>query len=292
LGVYGLATETGIGVLGASYGTDLGVLGEAYGVAVGAEGFSGNSTSPALGSEEGAQGTDLFGTYGYYNPSGSGNQFPENFIIQAGTADNSGDALIGGASDVQISGDVYVNGAVYTACDTFPETNPSVDCDTETNVARSAAGAKIRTYAARQSMKTVEDFGEGALVNGQGYVPLERTFASTIAQNRSYLVYVTPEGDSNGLYVTGRSLAGFTVRESKGGRSSIGFSYRIVAHPYGDSAVRMAAIAPRHVHSTAHNMGFGAHARKFLAHMPRPASIGSRITRPPHNWVKNLHRNN
>jgi hypothetical protein len=91
-------------------------------------------------------------------------------------------------------------------------------------------------------MKTVEDFGEAHVVGGRAYVPLDRTFASSIDGSRSYLVFITPEGDSRGLYVTGKSTSGFTVRESMGGSSSLAFQYRIVAHPYGDTTARMAFV--------------------------------------------------
>jgi len=288
-GVLGLATGTGYGVIGISDNGLFAVYGQAYGIAVGAEGYSGvpgTAGSPALAAAEGAANTDLFATYGYYD-AGSGNTFPENFTIQAGTADNSGNPLIPGASDVQISGDLYVDGAVYSGCADFPETNIT-RCDEDIDVARSATGAKVRTYAPQQSMKTLEDFGESQVVNGQGYVALDRTFASTIARDTPYLVFITPEGDSNGLFVTGRSLSGFTVRESKGGHSAIGFTYRIVAHPIGASAVRMAAIGARPVHTLASNPRMRS---RWLKHLIRPASIGSRISRRPQVWVKNMHRN-
>jgi len=109
----------------------------------------------------------------------------------------------------------------------------------------SVTGAKVRTYAAQQSMATVEDFGEARLVNGQSYVALEPTFASTIARDRPYLVFITPEGDSNGLYVAGKTVDGFAVRESKSGRSTLAFQYRIVAHPFGDGGSRMAPVGPK-----------------------------------------------
>ena len=288
-GVLGIANGSGYGVTGSSTGS-FGVFGEGLGYGGGFEGYSGAGVIPALAAAEGAPGTDLFGTYGYSN-SGSGNTFPENFIIQASSVDNSGNSLVPGASDVQISGDVYVDGAVFTGCTAFPETSPFSDCDDEIDIRKSSTGANLKTYSAHQSMSSMEDFGEGALVNGHGYVPLDRAFASSIAQDRPYLVFLTPEGDSNGLFVTGRSLAGFTVRESKGGRSSIGFTYRIVAQPFGVRAVRMAAIAPGRARLSARVAGRQAlWPKTFKSRMMRPAAIGSRVTRPPHIWVKNMHR--
>ena len=65
------------------------------------------------------------------------------------------------------------------------------------------------------------------------------------------MVFVTPEGPSHGLCVTNKSPAGFEVVENEGGRSSVAFSYRIVAKPYGVTAARLpiatAAEMPRAV---------------------------------------------
>jgi hypothetical protein len=41
-------------------------------------------------------------------------------------------------------------------------------------------------------------------------------------------VFVTPLGDSAGLYVATTTPASFTVREQGGGKASVGFSYRVV----------------------------------------------------------------
>jgi hypothetical protein len=129
-------------------------------------------------------------------------------------------------------------------------------------------------------------------VNGEGHVALDPTFASAIARDRSYLVFLTPEGDSRGLYVTSKTLAGFAVRESSGGHSSLAVAYRIVAHPYGDSGVRMAAIVSQKTAGT----GFATQRiskRALKAKIVRrhASSIGARVTRPPQIWVKNMHRN-
>jgi hypothetical protein len=43
---------------------------------------------------------------------------------------------------------------------------------------------------------------------------------------------LTPEGDSRGLYIRKRSASGFEVREQQGGRSSLTFSYRVVARRF------------------------------------------------------------
>ena len=103
----------------------------------------------------------------------------------------------------------------------------------------SVGGRRMVTYAAQTTEPTVEDYGEAQLVNGVAHVALESRFASKIDGTRSYLVFLTPEDDNRGLYVTNRTPRGFMVREAQGGRSSIGFMYRIVAKPFGVDAARL-----------------------------------------------------
>ncbi len=283
-GVYGYASGNGIGVVGSG---DLGTLGLG-GIAGEFGGYYGTAGVPALEAYDAIGGTDLFGTYDY-----DGSNFPLTFLIQGKSLNNSGDVSTpAAASDVQISGDLYVGGEIYTDCNgTFPATSTS-DCGNGPEIAQpTSVGTKVQTYAAEQSMKSVEDFGEAQLVNGQGYVPLDRTYASSIAHDRSYLVFVTAEGDCHGLYVTAKTLNGFTVREFQGGRSTVAFQYRIVAHPYGASAARMATIQSRaSTQSARYHLKLNSRMLAMLKTRGRPARPGDHVTRPPHNWVPNLHR--
>jgi len=89
----------------------------------------------------------------------------------------------------------------------------------------------------------MEDVGEAALEAGEARVALDPRFTNVMDQGSSYLVFVTPEGDCNGLYVADRSAQGFTVKELRGGRSSVGFEYRIVATPFGDHSPRLPFVA-------------------------------------------------
>jgi hypothetical protein len=73
-----------------------------------------------------------------------------------------------------------------------------------------------------------EDFGTAKLVRGRAVVRLDVDFAKVVAPG-SYRVFVTPEGDCGGLYVRSKSAKRFEVRELQGGKSSVAFSYRIVA---------------------------------------------------------------
>jgi hypothetical protein len=158
----------------------------------------------------------------------------------------------GSSTDLQINGDIYLTGTVYSGCtgDVPQETSATTDCTAgATTAARSRTGATYTTYEAKHASETIEDEGETHLVNGFTHVTLDPAFASTIATTQPYLVFTTPMGESRGLYVTNRTLTGFDVRENAGGRSSMAVDYRIVAHPYGVTAARMAPIV-RHRFAT------------------------------------------
>jgi hypothetical protein len=73
-----------------------------------------------------------------------------------------------------------------------------------------------------------EDFGTGELRDGKAEVQLDPDFAAVVHSD-AYHVFLTPEGDSRGLYVTNKRPTGFEVREQQGGASSLTFSYRVVA---------------------------------------------------------------
>jgi hypothetical protein len=71
-----------------------------------------------------------------------------------------------------------------------------------------------------------EDFGSAKLRRGRATVKLS-DFANVIVTS-DYRVFLSPEGDCNGLYVAHKRGAAFEVRELGGGTSSVAFSYRIV----------------------------------------------------------------
>ena len=100
-------------------------------------------------------------------------------------------------------------------------------------------GRHVSTFATQATEPVTEDFGQGQLVNGAAYVRLDAAFANVIDSASNYLVFITPEGDSKGLYVTQKSATGFAVRESQAGRSTIAFDYRIVAKPFGPPSSRL-----------------------------------------------------
>ncbi len=96
-----------------------------------------------------------------------------------------------------------------------------------------------QVYTMESPESWLEDFGSGALEKGVAQVTIDSLFASTVDLEGEYHVFLTPLGDSNGLYVTNKTATGFEVRESDGGTSNIAFDYRIVAHRAGYADLRM-----------------------------------------------------
>jgi hypothetical protein len=132
--------------------------------------------------------------------------------------------------NVTTSGDVGATGNIYYG-------GSLIQTD-----ATHRSGASEGTYAAQQTEATVEDVGSAQLVNGSAAVPIAADFRDTIDVSHAYMVFITPDGPNHGLYVASKSPAGFIVRENDGGRSSLAFDYRIVAHPFGKRLARLPRI--------------------------------------------------
>ena len=99
-------------------------------------------------------------------------------------------------------------------------------------------GYYASAYGAEALSRTLEDESSGEVVNGGSVVHIDPAFTEAVG-SANYQVFLTPDGDCNGLYVSAKSPTSFVVRELRGGRSTLAFDYRIVAHPYGHAAERM-----------------------------------------------------
>jgi hypothetical protein len=130
------------------------------------------------------------------------------------------------------NGNVFITGQIFT----------SGQCSSGCASSPSKGEQRVRLFTPQESLPTVEDFGEAQLVGGQTYVRIDPAFAKTTDNHAAYMVFITPEGDSNGLYVINKTGAGFEVRENKDGRSTLAFSYRIVAKPFGQHPAKLQMI--------------------------------------------------
>ncbi len=113
-------------------------------------------------------------------------------------------------------------------------------------LATTAAGSKtVETYSVQSPENWMEDFGSGSLRGGVAMITIDPTFAGTVSASADYHVFLTPNGDSKGLYVVAKTPTSFEVRESGGGTSTIAFDYRIVAKRRGYEAQRMVDVTER-----------------------------------------------
>ena len=95
----------------------------------------------------------------------------------------------------------------------------------------------------RSTLPVLEDYGQARLINGVATVPLDNAYAQTISDKTPYLVFLTPNGDTNGLYIAYKTMSAFQVREIHNGRSNLVFDYRIVGRPSNDTQSRMSLMA-------------------------------------------------
>jgi len=97
----------------------------------------------------------------------------------------------------------------------------------------------VRLYAVEAADNWFEDAGGGQLSNGRAIVRLDPTFAQTVNGGLDYRVFVTANGECEGLYVSSKTAQGFEVRELRGGHSNVTFDYRIMARRRGFENVRL-----------------------------------------------------
>jgi hypothetical protein len=138
------------------------------------------------------------------------------FALDAGGA--------GGECDVDINGDLICSGAVSGI------------------VSADGGARKVALYSMQSAENWFEDAGSGQLANGFIRVELDPTFAQTVNTAAGYHVFLTPKGDSEGLYVTNETPQGFEVHEQRGGHSNIAFDYRIMAKRSGYENLRLADV--------------------------------------------------
>ncbi len=195
-----------VGVYGQAGPNSNGVEGHGAGVAAGVAGFA--TDSGGVGVQAIASGVDGMGLFATdFDQSGR----------EVGQAAGWFDGR------VVVDGDLIVFGAKHAAV-------------------RQRDGSRRMLYCMESPESWFEDFGEGRLVKGKATVRLEPGFASLVNED-SFHVFLTPYGDSNGLYVSQRSKQGFEVREQGGGKANVRFSYRIVARRKDIEGERLAKIA-------------------------------------------------
>jgi hypothetical protein len=139
----------------------------------------------------------------------------------------------------RFDGQVEVNGRLVVNGDLAVLGAPAV-----ATAAAAPDGSLRRLYALASPEGWVEDFGAGQLTGGAAQVRLDPEFAALV-RGDAYHVFLTPGGDSRGLYVANKGPTGFAVQEQQGGTGSLPFGYRVVAKRREAPGPRLERVPPR-----------------------------------------------
>jgi hypothetical protein len=222
-GVLGEAGRGGIGVLGqCQRGSGIGVRGLGSNQAVRGDGgsFGVVGRGTATGVDGRGAGAGTFGVVGVGGVAG----------VWGGNSASGGIGVVGVPGPFngtvfpwagRFDGSVQVNGALFVNGNLFVS-------GTKAAVVPHPDGSQRATYAVETPESWFEDVGRAQLRQGVARVDVDRDFAAVSGLGDDYHVFVTPEGPSNGLYVTDRTASGFDVLEQGEGTGEISFSYRIM----------------------------------------------------------------
>jgi len=178
-----LATSMGLSIGAGVKGTQSGSSQIGPGLEIGS-GVWGDSN---FGSGVTGTSDDSAGGYFVNNSSGA-------YALVAQSLGSSGTALFrghAGECEIDGSGDLQCTGSKSAV----------VPVDNATR--------KVALYAVEAPENWFEDFGAGRLSNGAAAISLESVFAQTVNAAVEYHVFITPNGDSKGLYVSNKTAAGF-----------------------------------------------------------------------------------
>ncbi len=97
---------------------------------------------------------------------------------------------------------------------------------------RSAQGTDVETYAATSRQMTVQISGTVNLVNGRAdvhFADIDPSFVDIVDVNPTYRALVTPYGATGALYVTNRTVDGFSIVESGAASNGISVDWLVLA---------------------------------------------------------------
>jgi hypothetical protein len=237
----------GAAVFAKNQGKDTNATAAVYGLSQNSNGMFGQTASKT-GFDAGVYGLDttnlatnsgVFGlsTNGVGVNAGSAN----NFGVQAATGSTS--ASVAAIDLSAIVGADLIRGVgeqnSLFRVDTFGNIRTQGQLFSGGSCSSGCVKMRVQSYGTTAAVPTIEDTGEARLIAGNATVRIDPAFANAIDARQGYVVLITPEGDTRGLFVAARTPGSFAVRETMGGRSSIAFGYRIVAHPFGANEPRL-----------------------------------------------------
>jgi len=155
------------------------------------------------------------------------------------------------------------------------DTNGDVGCTGRVGAYAPVDGGarRVSLYAMQSAENWFEDAGSGQLTNGSARIALDPTFAQTVNTGLDYHIFLTPNGDCKGLYVSQKTATSFEVHELGGGSSSIAFDYRIMAKRSGYENVRLADVTEKYRRMQVQERAAGSRNEQqaLSAHLPKPS---------------------
>jgi hypothetical protein len=275
-GVYGTSSSTtGIGVKGSS--PNLGVYGQSSGASQEGQGLGsiagvwGDTGGPSNEGYAGVLGTADDNAAGAFLSSPVNTSIPDGATLYAenDTASSTNANVFtayapnigfGSLCTINVGGDLSCTGTV-------------------SGVAPVDGGSRnVALYAIEGPENWFEDAGSAQLSNGTAVVNLEQVFGQTVNTEMEYHVFLTPNGDCKGLYVSQKTPASFEVRELSGGTSSIAFDYRIMAKRKGYESIRLV--------DKTNQFGIQATQRRRMRHPVRPIATPQTSTVTPQSPLR------
>jgi hypothetical protein len=241
IGVHGVATaavnDTGVrgqggtGVIGNSVGSGNGVEGHSP-QANGVRGESGSYNASGVYGENNVGGYGVAGrTFGHFNPDRAAVLGESRRAPGASAGSGKAAGVLGysetGYGGVFISG--QADGAPFADSGGLRVVGEIVKTFGEYSEALlHPDGSQRLLYTPLSPESWYEDYGRAQLVRGRVEVELDADFVAVLGiEDGEYHVFLTPEGDTQGLYVERRSAKSFIVREQQAGTSDTTFSYRV-----------------------------------------------------------------
>jgi len=203
LGEAQLDVRNNFATAGASYSTILGVNSHASGTGIIGVG-QGQAINASLAGSGGSFVGNSLGIFTEYNSSPNGN----GIIIQNSIGDIWYVGSLLAAAKRKIAGP----GAVST-------------------VVKDLEGNEVMLSCPESPENLYMDFGIGKLTNGFAEIKIDPILEKNIIVDDTHpiKIFIQPEGNCNGVYVSNKSAKGFQVIEMNNGKSNINFSYQIVA---------------------------------------------------------------
>ncbi|QHS58645.1 OmpA family protein [Chitinophaga agri] len=216
------APEIGAGVMG--MGTRVGTIGfgTTVNVGIGVMGVGNNQTT-VLPTHGGAGVVGIAGGIG-------ATQYPGVGVLGFAKGD---------ATDVERWGGIFEFGRTASSVHVYTYLAGSnstgiygvISNGTKSTVVKDKTGENRLLFCTEAPEVLFQDFGTGELVNGVAHINLEELLTQSIRVDAKHpmKVFIQLEGECNGVFVTNKSAKGFDVKELQGGKSSVPFTWQIVA---------------------------------------------------------------